>query len=237
MKQGASMAKSNTTELMKIERKGSALLTPLETEVAKLVVSTAKEYAEADVLLGDIRHARAKWKASIEPILQPLREAKTAADALNRKVDRPLEQLEQSVKEVMGEFKQKELRQLQKVQAEADTLRRQAEELAARESATRSRQTREKLALEQEKLETKIEKKLEQAPPVVKSSHSVAKTVKRWRITDTSKVLTGVLRGIIPPEVLAIDPGVVLCYFREDPTSVATWPGFELYDDIQIAGR
>lgn len=237
--------------LVKTKAMGTKLVTPFQSAVADVLgleIPTLEpdELAEAitrvDTLLGNVLHARRDWKAKIEPVLKPLREAKQAADALNREIDTPLAQYETTAKGVLARLRGEERRRLdeaQRAQDEADAKIQQAlEDTATRELNARTAQMRERLAKKREELEAQAEAQAEPAPAPVQSSHSTTRRVKRWRLADTESglavVLRAVLAGTIPANVVTLDTRVINDTNLE---TVTQWPGFEVYEDVQIVGR
>lgn len=226
--------------LVKVQVKGTKLLTPLEAEVHGLTVETADEYQVADELLAGIARARKQWAAEIEPVLAPLRQAKSAADELNRKIDRPLEALYNTVRTKMGAFKQAEARVLlaarEEQEREQAKLQRQLEETAAREQTARTKQMRERLAAKREELEQQAEEVAE-APQAVKGAHSATRRIKKWRVVNMELLLRMIADGAGPEEVLILNEGYINAVMRSQPDVVASWPGFEVYEELIVAGR
>lgn len=236
------------TDLVKVKVQGTKLLTPLQREVQSLQVTNAEEYIAADEMLTGIKRARAQWEALVEPVLKPLREAKTAADKLKREVDAPLAQLEEQVKGHMRHFKLEEQRQLAEQTRIADAakakLAQQDEELANRELKARTSQMRERLARQREQLQTQVET-IE--TPVEVKGESQARKVKKARISNLAAFLRAAADEMEEPPAMAgaasyplmVDSIVVSLVdaFRQNPEGVAKWPGIEVYEDIVIAGR
>lgn len=235
-------------QLIRMKAEGSRLITPLEADVEALTVTSPEEYEAADVLLGDISKARKEWGSKIDPIREPLQEARAAADkalkatnALFREVDTPLEILERRVKRLMADFKLEEQRAIEEArQAEAEAAR-ELEEAAEREANARTKEMRERLARQRQQAERTLEKAAQAAPEETKGEHSTAKTVKLWRLRERDDVAIiiakAIISGQIPTAVLSVNAAFVQQQFRMDPTVVAQWPGFEVYEDIQIAKR
>lgn len=238
----AAIARGTPPKLILVKTKGQRLLTPLEEQVQGLVVKTEEDLTGADELLAGIRRARKQWADMIEPVLAPLREAKSAADALNREIDRPLGELEESVKGAIRLYRVEEQRQISEAKRlqdqEAERLREQINETATREQSARTKQMRERLALKREALESQAEEQAEEPEPVaVTVTHSQTRKVKRWRLMDKAAALKAAAAGTIPSAVFEVSNSAMAICWRESPEVVAQWPGFEVYEDIIIAGR
>src|SRR5688572_24732453 len=106
--------------LVKTKVEGTKLVSPLQAAVEALEVTDAEELGAADELLSSILQARRKWDEKMEPILAPLRQAKSAADALKREIDKPLEQLELQVKAKIRDYRLAEAEENRRLQAELD---------------------------------------------------------------------------------------------------------------------
>lgn len=237
------MAESAAVVKTKMKREGLALVTPLEERVKALEIKTAEDYLEADEILTSVRQARAKWEAKYyTSILVPMRKALDAGYALNREVDGPLEAMEKAVKLEMKDYKLLEAKQ----QREADEARaretaRLQQAAAVKQAAEDNAKTtamRNKLRAAREKLEEEAAEVEETAPIAapVKASGSVGRKVKKWRVLDIGSVIHHWEE--FPDEtILLINPTVVNAAFKKDPDVVAKWPGFEVFDDIEIAGR
>lgn len=235
---------ANSATLVKIKREGLARLTPLEADVLQLKLRTDDDYDKADTLLSDIRRARRDWAGKIDPILDPLSLATRNLQALNREVDRPLETLEATVKGKMKAFKQEESRRLQEAEHERQEAQRQTQrrldEAAAILDAAKTKPFKARMEAKVQAIETELAV-IEEAPRVqqVKAVSSTARTVKRWRIADLAAILQGVLDGSIPDDIMVVASTAVERNFKGEAGKalVASWPGFEVYDDVIIAGR
>lgn len=235
------VTKTTPAALVKVEVKGSKLITPLRDAVEELTVTTEEEYQQADELLATIRQARRQWAAEIEPVLTPLRLAKTAADALNRKIDVPLGELEASVKATMKDYKVQEAAEIAREQARIDAaqskIQAQLEDTAARELAAKTKQMRERLATKRTHLEEQAEAVEAEAPVAIRAAHSSTRIISRWRIVDMDAFIKGVVSGAIPKGVLMLDYAFMNKHHLTGRDSMAGWPGCELYDDTVIVGR
>lgn len=233
--------------LVKVAVEGTRLVSPLKDAVEELTITSSEDYTGADELLAGIRRARKTWDEKMEPILSPLRSAKTAADALKREIDRPLEVLEGQVKEKMRDFKVQEAAEIAREQARIDAaqqkIQRQLEDASAKELAARTKQMRERLATKRQELEEQAEEVAAEAPVATKAAHSGVRMVPKWRCSGNKEtpslfiILMAILAGQIPPEVVMLDHSFINRQHLNDRTVMANWPGFELYDETVIVGR
>lgn len=233
--------------LVKVKVEGTKLVSPLKEAVDELVITSPEEYQGADELLASIRRARRAWEDKIEPILKPLREAKSAADALNREIDRPMGELEAKVKDKMADFKEHEAPELAAEQRRIDdaqaNIQAQLEETSAKELAAKTKQMRDRLAQKREQLEERAEEVEQERPVETKASHSTVRHVPKWRLIENKQtpailiILKAILAGQIPPEVIMLDNSYINKVHLIQRDMMKAWPGFELYEETIIAGR
>lgn len=252
------MAKSKTLvpvpkpnpALIKAKAEGLRRVKTLEEEVQELQVTDQQTYEMADVLLGDISRARKEWAAKLRPIYDPLdvtiqsaQAAKRGVQALDREVDTPLATMEIAIKGTMARWRLSEDNRLAEEKRLADAkqaeLTRQLEETVQRAAAAPSKSVQKRL---EAKAEALAEQLVDAEPePEVKpqATHSVAKKVKRWRVTDPMAALRGITAGVVPADIVIWDPGAIQAHFRAEGgvEAVGSWPGFEAYDDVQIARK
>lgn len=226
--------------LIKTKAEGAKLINPLKEQADELTVETAEDYTIADELLGRIRSARKVWEGKMETVLAPLRTAKTAADTLKREVDRPLMMLETDIKDKMLAFKREEQRLLDKARQEADAatqkLTRKIEETATRETNARTQQMRDRLTIQRETLEEELGEVMAETPVEVKGTSSQVRKVKKWRAPDVLAIAKAIAAGTVPADVLQLNAVRVNAQMTQDASVVAAW-GFEVYEDLLIAGR
>lgn len=238
-----------------VEERGSSLLAPLQPSVEALEVLTAEDYEEADRLLSRVQVARKSWAAEMygpesDPKKQtgPIPSIRRGLDqlyALNRKIDQPLEALETSIKGKMKSFKLEEQRQLQAAerakQDEIDRKQREADALTAKALSAATPQLAGRFANQASRLDDQIEevKATPLAAPVQGFSSQV-RTKKKWRVAKMSDFLTACLDGTLGLEWATISPegkATLDQVLKDDPDSLAAYPGIEVYDDINIVGR
>jgi hypothetical protein len=223
---------------------GLALVTPLAPLVASLIVEDAEGYLRADALFGRIKNARKTWKERMEKIIRPIRQGLDELYSLNREVDAPLAKLESAVEGKMIAFKQEERRQLQAAENERirneQEAQRKLDEIARKEEAARTNQMRAKLAQQREEAEARVAETVEAhafAETAVMGNHSSLRTKKVPTVNNNLGFIAGVAAGVIPADCVTINMVRLRAYYKEDPESVAEFPGVVIVDDDQIAGR
>lgn len=220
---------------------GTSLLSPLRPDYTRLLVTDEESYLAADGLLGRIRNARRMWDLKMDPIIAPAKATVTVAketlkgaQALFTEVDAPLEDMERGVKAKMKGYQEEKLA-LQRAQ-EAETARLQHEadekERLSKLAPTPAVQTR--LQNVANTIRASIAANA-QPQTKVKGASSVVRTETKVRLIDLNAVVVGITQGLIPIEVIEVDWVYVRKFHKAD--EAGTWPGFESYDDINIAGR
>lgn len=217
---------------------GLAFLPPLQAAISTLKVVDEDSYLVADAMLGKIQHARKRWAARIGKIIDPMWEALKSGRELKNEVDKPLEQLELSVKSAMKTFKLNEQRQIQAALDEEARLRDLAAQKERLETVAKTQPMKERLRQARESLEEQAEEQVAKQTPVLAMSSS-PRTVRKWRITNRTAFLLGVINGIIPPQMVEVNTVEVNRLHRQSllQDQVEAWPGVEGYDDVVIAGR
>lgn len=226
----------------KTKTEGLQVVQGLQKAVYELEVQTEEQYQVADALLARVRSARKTWGDRMERIIRPMRTALDEVYSLNRDVDKPLGQQEDFIKSRMKAFKLEELRQLnaakQAQQAEDDRLAREAWEKEQAALAAKTPQMRGKLEAQAEKLtEQRAEVLAQEMAAPVAASNSSSRSKKLVRVTDLLAFCGGIGDGTIPHDVVAVLAGPLAKHLKESPDDVASWPGVEIVDDIQIVGR
>lgn len=214
------------------------LTKPLRARIETLKVTDPKTLAEADSYLGRIIEAQRVVEAKIDTILRPLNDARNAALALRRDINAPLERIEQQVRSAMDAYRTLERKRIQA--AEDERLKRikeiEAEELKARMAAAKAPTTRQR-----EILEAKAEEINEKVaglvatpqPEQVRLAASTTRTIKRLKVTNLHEVLQGILDGIIPDDVIEVQPTILDKYRQMGEALVKDWPGVEPWDEIK----
>lgn len=225
-------------------------LPELESTVESLVVTTPAEYQEADAILRMIQDARDDWKArfyggvrggkTYEPIVPPMRAALDALYALVREVDQPLETMEKAVKQLQSAYKLEELRVAREVEAEKA---RKLQAIAHKKQALEEKAARAKpavaaaMAVQMEVLDEQAQEVESESVEFVQAESSTARFARVWTHADMKATLKAVLAGAIPIDAICVNEKRVNEYYKEDPQTVESWPGFGGKDDVTIAGR
>lgn len=220
---------------------GLALVTPLSPLVASLTVVDAEGYLRADALFGRIKTARKSWKERMEKIIRPIRSGLDELYALNREVDAPLAKLETAVEGKMIAYKQEERRQLQaaeneRIQREQEAQRKR-DALAAKEAAAKTAYMKAKLAEQVAEAEAEVAEAQQPVEEAVQGFHSSLKSKKVPKVTNHLAFVGGIAEGLIPADCITLNMTRLRAYYKEDPESVAGFPGVVIVDDDQIAGR
>lgn len=237
MKELVPQAKLEHTRAQAISVSGLVL-----SQLDGLQVVTATDYAFADALLTRIRTAKIAVGDKLNPIIRPIYEGLEALYALKRELEKPLDDGERLVKAKMKEYKLEEARQIRAADEErqraAEKLREQAEEKERKEALAKTAQMRDRLAAQRIALERKAEEVEEaEVDGPVKAAGSRTRTVTTWRLTDKMTFLLGAIEGTIPLDAVSIVQPVITKALRDNPKLVASWPGIEIVEDVQIVGR
>lgn len=235
----------------KKQRENLAVVSPLQARFNQIVVKDEASCQEMDALMGDVVQARRGWgsiwavihKESIEPIMKGI----NALHGVNRTIDGPLGLLEGAAKAAIKTFRVADQRRIEAARVESDRLNREAEELQARIDSARTLTQRAKLVEKMEVIETKAVKALDAQVPV-QTENSGNRTKPAWRLIGSElesddvppsfmAMLEGIILGHIPPQAVCLDTKFINEVFRGEPKVVESWPGFEVFDDIQIVRK
>lgn len=229
------------------------LAVSLAQEVSELKVTTNSEYAYADSLLGRVRTAQKSWGgvwARIqEKSIKPLRASLEGLYEVNREIEKPLTDLEESIKKLMKSYKMAEAKRLNdEAAAKAAEVRRLQAEADAKAAAAlnaKTAQMRGKLEAARIKLETQAAAVQEEEVDVpVLGVDSGTRKVPAWRLvyddehgSHLAEFLLAIINGTVPADAVLLNDKFINARFKAKPEEVASWPGIEVYDDIQIVGR
>lgn len=237
------------------KEKAQALATvgPLQARFNSIRIKDERSCQEMDTFLGDVIQARKGWgsiwarihEKSIEPIMRGI----NALHEVNRDIDGPLKRLEDAGKAAIKAFRVADQRRIEAARVEADKLSQQAEELQERMDAARTLAQRGKLAAQKEVIDTKAVEAFEAQAPV-QTENSGHRTKPAWRLIGSDMddddvhvppafmaVLDGIILGHIPAEAVILNVRYINQTFSDDPKLVESWPGFEVFNDIQIVRR
>lgn len=245
--------KPGTVDQLKTKREGLAVVEPLKQEVEELAsIDTPAELAVADELFGRVQKARKAWKLKMygtEAKPGPIPAIRSGLDqlyALNREVDKPLEDLENRVEKQMKAYhlrvwKEKQEAEQEQQAREAEA-RRVLEELEARKAALKTPAAKAKLEEQILEVAAEIEEmgQEEEEETAPESANSMARPKKVPAVTGSvSDICQGILDGVIPEDLVTVNMVKLRAYYKEDPTALALWKvyGIELQDDMNIVGR
>lgn len=234
-----------------VRQEGLSIAASILVRVAGMTVASKEEYIAADAVLGRLRDKRLYiMNELINRLKKPINEAHDRVLALEHELVDPLASAEKALKNKMGLWTVQERRRIQEA-ADADRRERErveAEQRRVQEAADRAQQAgklSQAHALRREALELADqaeelgEKAVLPVQVVGQAARSNAVAVKRWRVKDLRKVLQGILNGETPEGIVQVNAVMVNQYMRGDQTGevVGSWPGMEVYDDVQIRGK
>lgn len=210
---------------------------PLIRQAQAISITDNDSYNKADVLRFRLKNAKKSWTDRLAQIIRPQYEALESLYSLQREIVNPIDKASVIITEEMRRFKLEEKRIADEAQAVRDRLQRDAEEATRRLEAAKSKS----IAALAKKQIANIEEKLEQTivAPVV-AGNSGSRNVKMWRITDFKAFLMAVASGELPEDLVEVNSRAFNEYFRADDadkTSIRTWPGVVVEDDIQIVSK
>lgn len=231
-------------ELAKTSKEGLQLVSPLQSQVNSVKVTTELEYMKADSLLTKIRIAKANWLNRINPIIEPSYKALQLLYKLRSDVVEPLEKYELSIKGKMKDFKLLEARiareaeekrqaEIRRIEEE-ERLRAEAE-AKARTSPMKARLAEKRAELEAERL--KLENTVAASP--IQAAGSTPKATRKWKVVSITKLMEHLIENEDLTALVIVDQTQMNAYFKlEKPGVGKGWlPGIEVYDDIDITWK
>lgn len=242
-------------DVAKEKEKALTQVGPLQTRYNGIKVKDEASCQEMDILLGDVVQARKGW-GSIwarihEKSIKPFMDGINNLHEVNRLIDGPLDTLETLAKKDIKAFRIADQRRIEAARVEQDKLARQAEEIQERIDNARTLAQRGKLLEKKEVIDTKVVAAFE-ATAAVMTENSGHREKPAWRLVgseveglypegDTPPsflvVLESILAGHIPPQAVCLNLKYINETFKGAPEVVASWPGFEIFYDIQIVRR
>lgn len=247
-------AVTSAVNLEREHQKGLALINPILKELEGLEVVDEPSYLEADAMLGKVRNSRKTWatiwSAIDTRIVKPLRESLDGAYAINREVDRPLEQAEKAIKLKMGAYKEAEARQIaaadREREQEAERLQAEIEDAARKEDAAKSPVMKRRMAMQREILEGQQQEVIETVALPVIGSAATTRVVTYPVVVNLQQLAVALLVGTLSKKesgmrarVIDAVNAVLKAEARtaERKAEIAAWPGCELKSETQIVGR
>lgn len=238
-----------TVAVLKDKREGLALITPLQQEVELLeAIDSPAELAVADELFGRIQKARKTWKTKMYGTTAkpgPIPSIRSGLDqlyALNREVDGPLEKLETSVETIMKSYHLRLLKEKQEEEAakkrREEESQRVLEELERKKALLKTPQAQAKVEAQILEVAAEIDEiQQEEVTEQPEMANSTGRPRKVPTVLSVSDVCQGIVDGVIPEDLVTVNMVRLRAYYKEDPESVALFPGIELQDDVTIVGR
>lgn len=240
------------TELSMAQKQGLALIPPLQAESDLITVVTEDDYHHADLLLTRIRTAQSvwingeptkKWRG-IQAIISPIYEGLQGLYELKNLVLKPLESMEESVKEKMKGYKKLEAQRLaeeKRVKAEAARKLQEKIDAEARKLAA-AKTVQAKTAIVGRQMTMQAEQKAakKDKPVAVKAAGSSSRTVKKPVVKDFEAFVRGILSlkdETITLDLLQVNAAAFQQLWLAEPELMAQLPGVEIDTDIVIAGR
>lgn len=228
--------------LDKAKKELVTLRSPAIEEAEGLVLRTEADFLTADGLRSRIKKAIKIVEEKLDPIIADIRPGLDKLYALKRSEITPLEEADGIITTKMKDFRRAEQKRIDEAaraqRLEAERIDREAEETRRRAAAAATPQVAKRLERKADALDTKaVDVATTPLKRAVEADHSSTRTVKVWKVADIGTILQGILDGEIPADVIMVDSVTVNKAFRTQPDVVAAWPGFTVYDDVQIVGR
>lgn len=234
---------------------GITLLAPVRTSVERFTkglvmgqITSAEELAAADKLHHDVQTARKSWKLKMygtKAAPGPIPAIRSGLDqlyALNREIDEPLGLLETTVERAMKGYhlraeQERQARELERQQAEEEA-QREVEQLAAKATAAKPGSVAQAKALEAlEQAEADVTETQMAVEERETLDHTATKFKKLPTVTDLVAFAAAIGTGDIPADCITVNQAKLKAYYKEEPETVADFPGVTLVDDVDIIGR
>lgn len=217
-----------------------ALVMEIEPQIRSVSITDNETYLVFEKHYLRIRAARAEWKEDIEKIIRPQRDALEAVYELNRKTDRPREDLEKLIKTMMEGYQyqlQAKAREEQRIKDEqAQQLRNEATRLAEQARIAPTPQMAKKLIQRStQKMETAEAVEELDIESKVDSADTHIRKKMQWEVTDTMALIKAVASGDIPMDVLEVSSVSMNKYFKTSQADMAEWPGVRVYEALGLA--
>lgn len=226
----ATLAKVTPEALQKVHQFQQIQIRPILTEV---------DYAQADIAFGKIVEYEKWWDLQMEGTdskpgpLKLARMTKQALDDLNRTMTNPTTVVKNQLKAEMTKYKLEEIR----IRA-AENLKLEQEKAALLAQAQVKRIAPPQIKAILQKVE-----ELEEVQQVIQevrgvdAAHSHSRERKTWEVIDPYALCKAIMAGIVPADVLELKVAtrVLNQYWKDDPETVAEWPGVRIIDEVTIA--
>lgn len=226
-----------TQEALKAKAEIANSTRALLIQTNTLTITTTADMAKADQYLGEVNAAIKKVDARFDPIIDPISKALTMLRKFKKEVMAPLETAKESLRTGMAGFERRRLEiEMEAQRVEAQRLQAEAFAKQQMELKAKTAQMRDRLAAQREEIEARA-KAVEEAPVMITGSmpSSGMAIIKRWRITDAAAFYRGLADGVIPSQTVTLVAGVMNAAARSG--EMDSWPGCEVYDDVQVRSR
>ncbi len=214
---------------------------PLLIQAKALVVDDESSYQLADTLRTKLKAANKAWTDRLSKIIRPTYEALESLYSLQREIVNPMKDSEKIITGKMQEYKRLELQRVEednrKRQEEEDGIQREKEELQRKIDAAKNKSVAALQQKKMEKLEEKLETVQESVAVSVKAEGSGTRIVKKWKVVSFIDLVKAVANGDLPEDILQTADASIQEYFNAGPDALKTWPGLEIYSDVQIVSR
>lgn len=238
--------------IQKAQQQGLALANPIVQQLSGMTITTAEEYLAADQLLGRVRNARKQWGSIWQQfytrVVQPQKQALDGMYAINREIEKPLEDGEKKLKGLMADYKTEERRLLEeanrKRDEEAQEVQAQIERTQAKLATARG-SAKAVLSNNLNRLENQQQTIMEDVPLPVLASNSTERTIKVLKLNNLVRLAEYLASDEVDPQdfaAAAVLEAVEQALQKAGKTQaekerLAQWPGVSLVDQPQIVGR
>lgn len=232
---------------------GITLLAPVRKAVDTFLertgyITTPEELATADKLHHEVQQARKVWKLKMygtKAAPGPIPAIRSGLDqlyALNREIDEPLGLLETTIERAMKGYhlriEQERLDRERERQEAEDEAQREVERLAAKAQAAKPGSVAQVKALELlEQAEAEVVEAQMAVEEREQSEHTATKFKKVPTVSDVLAFCAAIGTGDIPADCIEVKGARLKAYYKEEPETVANFPGVTLIDDVEIIGR
>lgn len=232
---------------------GITLLAPVRKAVDTFLertgyITTPEELATADKLHHEVQQARKVWKLKMygtKAAPGPIPAIRSGLDqlyALNREIDEPLGLLETTIERAMKGYhlriEQERLDRERERQEAEDEAQREVERLAAKAQAAKPGSVAQVKALELlEQAEAEVVEAQMAVEEREQSEHTATKFKKVPTVSDVLAFCAAIGTGDIPADCIEVKGARLKAYYKEEPETVANFPGVTLIDAVEIIGR
>lgn len=221
---------------LKVQAEGNLTVRPLSQAVASLaVISSETQNQEAAEVLSLIAQAEGQWAEKMDPVLQPLKQAMTAAEILDRSIRMPLAALRKTLRDAMGVWATAVRREQLRIEAENREAERKRQEKASQLAAKVATSKGVARVRAEQQLEIATQPVLVAEAPSARTETTGTRVVKTWQAPDLEAVIVGIVSGSIPIDAVCLDSAY--CHQAYRSGELVKWPGFKEVEEVQIVER